>query len=305
MDEPDSGQGRKYKRAIIDESAKAKKLLEAWDFTIRPTLTDYKGDAFIMSRPKGRSNGFYFIEKKYKKYADLWEFFHFTAYDNPYIDNDEIELARETTDQMSFDQEYLALYVDANDKPFLYEYKDSHVVEDYKYNKNLELWISFDFNVDPMSCIIGQRISTKSFVVFDEIKLNNSGTEELCGHIRAKYPHARYMVTGDVSGKKRTTNTTGGLNDWTIIKRVLKLGDYQIKLRSKNLGHADSRTLCNSVLSNADFKITMNCENLITDFRYASVDQHGKLQKENASTGLHFFDCGRYMIDANISGLHY
>lgn len=40
MENPDSGQGRKYKRAIIDEASKAPKLLTAWKNTIRPTLTD-------------------------------------------------------------------------------------------------------------------------------------------------------------------------------------------------------------------------------------------------------------------------
>lgn len=81
MEDPDSGQGRKYKRAIIDEAAKAPKLYQAWENTIRPTLTDYQGDAFILSRPKGKNNGFFKIEEKHRKFEN-WAFFHFTSYDN-------------------------------------------------------------------------------------------------------------------------------------------------------------------------------------------------------------------------------
>src|SRR5688572_7102902 len=114
MEDPDSGQGRKYHRAIIDEAAKAQKLYEAWENTIRPTLTDYKGDAFILSRPKGKNNGFYLIEEKHRQFSN-WEFFHFTTYDNPYISRDEIAEAKTQLDDINFRQEYLAEYVDAND----------------------------------------------------------------------------------------------------------------------------------------------------------------------------------------------
>ena len=52
LDDPDSGRGRKYKRAIIDEAEKAKKFGEAWQGTILPTLLDLGGDAWILSTPK-------------------------------------------------------------------------------------------------------------------------------------------------------------------------------------------------------------------------------------------------------------
>jgi hypothetical protein len=121
MEEPDSGQGRKYHRAIIDEAAKANKLYIAWENTIRPTLTDYIGDAYIMSRPKGKNSGFYLLEEKHRQF-DNWAFFHFTTYDNPYISRDEIEEAKLQLDDINFKQEYLAEYVDANDRPFMYAF---------------------------------------------------------------------------------------------------------------------------------------------------------------------------------------
>ena len=41
LDNPNSGRGRKYKRIIIDEASVIRDLQEAWQQTIRPTLTDY------------------------------------------------------------------------------------------------------------------------------------------------------------------------------------------------------------------------------------------------------------------------
>src|SRR5262249_668850 len=50
--------GRKYARVIVDEAAMVRGLLDVWNLVIRPTLTDYKGDAFFLSTPKAR-NGFW------------------------------------------------------------------------------------------------------------------------------------------------------------------------------------------------------------------------------------------------------
>ena len=57
-DDPDISRGRKYKRVIFDEAAMMSKLMTAWSDTIRATLTDYAGDAWFFSTPKGR-NGFW------------------------------------------------------------------------------------------------------------------------------------------------------------------------------------------------------------------------------------------------------
>src|SRR5688500_17846340 len=158
MEDPDSGQGRKYKRAIIDEAAKAAKLYQAWENTIRPTLTDLIGDAFILSRPKGKDNGFYLIEEKHREFSN-WAFFKFTTYDNPFIDRGEIEEAKTQLDKLTFEQEFMAEYVDANDRPFLYKFDQSiHCVDFYKPNPHLPILASFDFNKDPMTCLIGQQV---------------------------------------------------------------------------------------------------------------------------------------------------
>lgn len=302
MEDPNSGRGFDYDLAILDEAAKAKKLMEAWYETIRPTLTDRKGKGFMFSTPKGKTNDFYQIDQKTKQ--DLnWAKFHFSTYDNPYIDKSEIEDAKEQLDKLTFEQEYLGIYVDANDKPFLYSFDENkHVIEAVEpinyINPHLDLILSFDFNVDPMSCVVGQQTGLKDLVIFDEIRLENSGTEEMCNHILAKYPGFYYLATGDATGSRRTTNATGGKSDWRIIISKLELKSLQVRKRKQNLPLGDSRTLCNSVLQNANVKITANCTNLVNDFNLAAVDERGKLLKEESASGLHFFDCGRYMIDA-------
>ncbi len=299
MEDPDSGQGRKYKRAIIDEAAKASKLYQAWENTIRPTLTDYIGDAYILSRPKGKTNGFYKLEEKHKQF-DNWAFSHYTTYDNPYIDPNEIEEAKRQLDDMTFRQEYMAEYVDANDKPFLYAFSSGkHEIKEYVPNPHLSIMVSFDFNKNPVTCVLAQSTDVRTMVVFDELKIENGSTPELCEMIQSKYPIflGNIYITGDASGNNRSPLVRGPLNHYIIIKKALEIKDYQILVRKQNISHINSRILCNSVLQNANFSITSNCKEVLSDCANASVDDEGELIK-TTQEGRHFFDCIRYLIDA-------
>lgn len=299
MDNPDSGQGRKYHRAIIDEAAKADNLYTSWENTIRPTLTDYKGDAFIMSRPKGKNNPFYLMEEKHRPFVN-WAFFHFTTYDNPHIDKDEVDEAKTQLDDINFRQEYLAEYVDANDRPYLYAFNEGkHAIDSYEPNIHIPLLITFDFNKDPMTACIGQQVNDNRAGIFDEIQLRDGSTPEVCDLIRSKYPRWDGMidVTGDSTGENRSALVRGNLNHYRVIKTELGLKDFNLKVPKKNMAHKDSRILCNSVLQNAEFFITKNCKRTISDMKAANVDEHGEIIKTQQE-GRHFFDNSRYFIHA-------
>lgn len=297
MDDPDSGQGRKYHRAIIDEAAKAPKLYPAWENTIRPTLTDYKGDAFILSRPKGKNNGFYLIEEKHRQF-DNWAFFHFTTYDNPHIDPKEVDEAKSQLDDINFRQEYMAEYVDANDRPFLYSFdQKKHVIGEYIPNPHLPIIFSMDFNKDPMTCLVAQQVDIHTVYAFAEIDMPDGSTPEVCDQLKADYVRWMYnmQVTGDATGRNRSALIRGNLNHYRVIKDVLELNDDDIRVPLQNLAHSDSRVLCNSVLKNAKFYVTANCRRTIKDIEMAMVDGEGELIK-NQTYPCHHLDTLRYLI---------
>jgi hypothetical protein len=297
MEEPDSGQGRKYHRAIIDEAAKAPKLYQAWENTIRPTLTDYQGDAYILSRPKGKNNGFYMIEEKHRQFEN-WAFFHFTTYDNPHISKDEIQEAKLQLDDINFRQEYLAEYVDANDRPFLYAFSENkHVIDDYNPNPHLPIILSWDFNREPMTCLVAQQIDLWTVYAFAEIDLSDGSTPEVCDIVTSEYQPWMYNieVTGDATGRNRSALTVGNLNHYRIMKDRFSLTDDQIRVPTQNLALSDSRVLCNSVLKNANFYITKACRKTIKDMQMAMVDDEGDLIK-NPTYPCHKLDSARYLI---------
>src|ERR1035438_6839098 len=53
LDSADAGRRRKYAVVVIDEAAMVPALEQAWQQSIRPTLTDLKGCAWFLSTPKG------------------------------------------------------------------------------------------------------------------------------------------------------------------------------------------------------------------------------------------------------------
>lgn len=111
LDAADSVRGRKYARVIIDEAAMVPDLGDSWQAAIRPTLTDYTGDAFLLSTPKGVN----FFHECYSRGIDPaqpdWNGWHAPTTANPYIDPAEVEAARLELPEQIFRQEYLAEFL--------------------------------------------------------------------------------------------------------------------------------------------------------------------------------------------------
>lgn len=111
LDSADTVRGRKYALALIDEAAMVTNLEDAWNAVIRPTLTDYEGEADFYSTPKGM--GFFhtlFARGEDDNFPD-WASFHFPTSSNPFIKQTEIDSAQQELPADIFRQEYLAEFI--------------------------------------------------------------------------------------------------------------------------------------------------------------------------------------------------
>lgn len=309
MEKPRAGRGRKYKRVILDEFAFAKNPKESWTKAIRPTLTDLKGDAWFLSTPNGKNNYFYDIcqmELRNKSYKT----FHMPSSTNPFIEQEELDAIREELDELTWEQEFLAEFIDFNGRPFAYSFRaEKHVAtEDNpigEIDPGLPLDLSFDFNVDPITCIASQHSEDKRKIrVFKEFRLKSSDIYELCDAIIAEYGDNYYFrVTGDASGNNRSAMVSDNLNYYKIIKKRLQLDKGQIKVPGANPLHRNSRTLLNSILKrHPDFLIDPSCQHLIADCKFVQCKSNGEIDKgEDAHQG-HLFDCLRYYLNTWHSG---
>lgn len=115
-DRPETMRGVSLKHVVLDEYADFKP--EVWEQILRPALADQKGTAIFIGTPMGR-NHFYDLYK----YAELsedddWKAWHFTSYDNPTIDDSEIEAAKKSMSSFSFRQEFMASFEAAGSEMF-------------------------------------------------------------------------------------------------------------------------------------------------------------------------------------------
>ena len=107
-DRPDTMRGVSLKFLVMDEYADMKPSV--WEEVLRPALADQKGHALFIGTPKGR-NHFYELYK----YADLgddvtYRGWHFTSYDNPLLDPEEIDTAKQSMSSYAFRQEFMASF---------------------------------------------------------------------------------------------------------------------------------------------------------------------------------------------------
>ena len=107
-DRPETMRGVSLKFLVMDEYADMKP--EVFEQILRPALADQKGDALFIGTPMGR-NHFYELYQ-YALLGDdpLYKAWHFTSYDNPLIDPEEIKVAEKSMSSYSFRQEFLASF---------------------------------------------------------------------------------------------------------------------------------------------------------------------------------------------------
>ena len=115
-DRPETMRGVSLKFLVMDEYADMKP--EVWEQILRPALADQKGSAMFIGTPMGR-NHFYDLHQ----YANIsddpdWAGYHFTSFDNPLIDPEEIEAARKSMSAFSFRQEFMASFEAAGGELF-------------------------------------------------------------------------------------------------------------------------------------------------------------------------------------------
>ncbi len=107
-DRPETMRGVSLKFLVLDEYADMKP--DVFEQILRPALADQKGCAMFIGTPMGR-NHFYDLYK----YAELgddetYKAWHFTSYDNPILDPNEIDTAKKSMSSYAFRQEFMASF---------------------------------------------------------------------------------------------------------------------------------------------------------------------------------------------------
>ena len=215
-----------------------------------------------------------------------------------------------------YDKDYYEVFVLGKSK----EMNSNLVVKDFtqdnireiKYQQNLDVHISCDFNVDPMAWVLAHKSEDKVFY-FDEIVLENTTTQKTCEEFCRRYPShkGRIIINGDASGDNRSC--TSEYTNYVIIKRTLaKFGyDAEIKIKSYNPPIKNRIAAFNAKVKNAEgdigLYISPKCEKLlynIYNLRYIEgtskidVPSYSQIKQTKELKFLsHPFDAASYLVD--------
>ena len=105
---PDNIRGNTFDYLIVDEMAFTRP--ELWSEVLSATVLVKGKKVIFISTPKGK-NHFYQLSLQ-PNYDNRYKYFHYSSYDNPMIDAEDLEERNRSLPKHIFEQEYLAKFID-------------------------------------------------------------------------------------------------------------------------------------------------------------------------------------------------
>jgi hypothetical protein len=229
--------------------------------------------------------------------------------DNPFVTAEQWENWK-NLDDLSYNQMIGGSWdFPADGNLFAYKFnKKYHVLditkpeneEFFKIDKRLPVKLIFDFNVDPITCLVCQNEGMKWGKIIDEYRLRNSDIFELLERVNEDYGQYFLVVSGDASGRNRTAITRGNKSYVIIIKEFFNLSEQQLHFPKENPSVRNTRVLMNSVFNkHGNFFISSKCMWLIKDLETVKTDDKGEIEKKTSGKGkllTHLLDNCRYFL---------
>ena len=302
-DHPDSLYGDDVIATVIDEASRCKNA--AWH-AIRSTLTATNGKCRMIGNVRGIDNWFYKLARQAEAgQLENWSYHKMTALDAikaGIFPESELDEARKVYPEEIFNELYFGIPFDDRGKPFFWGFNiEKNICKTYETKKELPIYLSFDFNVDPICATVSQFDET-FICTFKEFRITNSNIYELCERIRTELPmnDFDFFVNGDASGQSRSA-LTQNLNYYQIICNELMIPKQNFKLFSANPSIHNTRTLSNSLfIKHENCTIAECCKYTIEDLRFMQSMQDGGTDKKTGSM-THLGDTIRYFHWANFN----
>jgi hypothetical protein len=281
-EKPDNLYGEDVHAVVMDEFTRMRE--DAW-FAIRSTLTATKGKCKFIGNVKGTGNwGYQLARKAEAGQLNDWEYFKVTAADavkEGILDSSEILDAEGTLPKGVFLELYYGIPNENSSDKFCYSFDENKHVGKCEVNYNYPVYLSFDFNYNPICVGVYQHYDNTIFCP-EIIKLENSNIYSLCEVIKTKLPNALFIVTGDMSGKSHSALSKDNLTYFKAIKQALKLPDTQFKIKGVNPRLEENQVLVNAIFEH--YKVLFDPDKaapLIFDCKFVRMDNEKKIIKED------------------------
>jgi len=160
-----------------------------------------------------------------------------------------------------------------------------HVVDDnFQVAHRRPLCWAWDFNVEPMVSLVGQRVGN-TYRVVREFVMDEGNIPDMCQWFKQAFPHhgAEVLIYGDSTGKRRTGQT--GASDYTTIMNQMRSYSAPVKLvvPEENPHVPDRINAINHLFKDESGEIRLlvdeSCKELIRDLEQVLRDPRGGLKK--------------------------
>lgn len=283
MDKPERVEGQPWDWICLDEFANMKET--AWQENVYPALSTVGrfGRAWLIGVPEGR-NHYYELDLK-ARHDETGEWASFTWFSSDILPAATIEAAKRDLDELTYQQEYEASFVNFTGRAYHSFDIDTHVMHCKKlYNPRAPLLFCFDFNVEPGTATVLQYVKAKMPRKVEAVEVNgkklfgarvdhdeldvlavigevwvprNSNTPIVCRKLLQDWGdhHGPIRLFGDATGGARKTSALEG-SDWDLIMQYMH-GHYG-RDRVTRYGH---RNLESGKYSNPSERARLNAVN--------------------------------------------
>jgi len=208
----------------------------------------------------------------------------------------------ESYDKSFYEQEVLGQYSNLSAGRVYHSFSRDDHVADKQLRADLPLLAAWDFNVNPMTILIGQSEGI-SIHVLDEIILSSSSTEESLQEFTQRYGghRAGMRFYGDASGRQRRTSSQ--YSDLEIIQQHAAASPSwkaEVLFESKNPAVRDRTNLVNGHLrdaaGNQRLSISKHCSALIDDLEQTVYKPGSSIVDKSDPNRTHATDALGYML---------
>ncbi len=228
LDKPQRLEGSPWDGGVVTETGNIKK--EAWPENIRPALSDRGGWADLEGVPEGR-NHYYRYDKRARARMmehgrdSTWGAFHWTSAE--ILSAEEIAEAMSDLDELTFDQEYNASFINFEGQAY-YPFEERTHCAPLAYDPHYPLVFCLDFNVAPGVAVVAQEqdlpCGEYGTGVIGEVWIpRNSNTPAVCRKLIADWGEhqGHVMVYGDATGGAGGSAKIEG-SDWDLVQAELR-----------------------------------------------------------------------------------
>lgn len=277
--------------------------------TIKPSWKNFKYRFFMHTNPQASKGWIWqrFVEKKKPNYRRILA----PTSDNTHLPSHFIQSMKD-----DFDPEYFRINVLGEDGDYasglvVKRFTDKNVRK-LKYNADLPLYLTCDFNVDPMMWCIAHKDDECVYFI-DEIVVENTTTRDCIREFIRRYPEHKsdIIINGDASGDNRSTKSN--YTDYTIIRNELRDYGYKpkIKIRPYNPPIMSRIEAFNARVRNANGDVRLfidpKCKWLLHNvynlkFKEGTslidVPTHHQIKQDRNNKFLsHIFDAASYLVE--------